>query len=391
MLRLSFQRVSHDRNADRTLRTYRSEAKTVPNVLVAPISPTVQPEKDDLYADYPQGYYSNGAYTATPLPLSNSSQKYTNGGQQQEDQDPQKAYYASLCARFKELTKLLQSPPPRAASDSTDIYYLDWRKPRLWRGNILSIAPTMVLLAQLTQESVICGLEVLESLLTSANLRGKHGKNIGAWSWSLLGRCREVGHMSSEEVGVLRKLGKQAVWLLRKIRTGVVIDGATDEPNVDAGEEYEDEDEEGEGEEERAEDDADFLDAVDADDGCSPHIDPITTATVAHDGKSEAHPTATISDADLAKAKQRILESLGTDPAETDSPETNARNEAGIQSPTQTHTVTELEVDGEEGLKDGADEEAMLHATLDMLVTIIGEFYGQRDLLDGRLLWDEMQ
>ena len=197
--------------------------------------------------------------------------------------------------------------------------------------------------------------------------------------------------MSSEEVGVLRKLGKQAVWLLRKIRTGVVIDGATDEPNVDAGEEYEDEDEEGEGEEERAEDDADFLDAVDADDGCSPHIDPITTATVAHDGKSEAHPTATISDADLAKAKQRILESLGTDPAETDSPETNARNEAGIQSPTQTHTVTELEVDGEEGLKDGADEEAMLHATLDMLVTIIGEFYGQRDLLDGRLLWDEMQ
>ena len=33
----------------------------------------------------------------------------------------------------------------------------------------------------------------------------------------------------------------------------------------------------------------------------------------------------------------------------------------------------------------------MIHSTLDMLVTIIGEFYGQRDLLDGRLLWDEMQ
>ena len=201
--------------------------------------------------------------------------------------------------------------------------------------------------------------------------------------------------MSSEEVGVLRKLGKQAVWLLRKIRTGVVIDGATDEPNVDAGEEDEEEgdleeEDEGEGEKERVEEGADFLDAVDADNGYSPHIDPITTATLAYDGNSEAHPIATISDADLAKAKQRILNSLGTDQAETASPETNARNEAGVQSPAQTHTVTELEVDGEECLKDGADEKAMLHATLDMVVTIIGEFYGQRDLLDGRLLWDEM-
>ena len=31
-----------------------------------------------------------------------------------------------------------------------------------------------------------------------------------------------------------------------------------------------------------------------------------------------------------------------------------------------------------------------VHATLDMLVTIIGKFYGQKDLLDGRLLWDEI-
>lgn len=197
--------------------------------------------------------------------------------------------------------------------------------------------------------------------------------------------------MSSEEVGVLRKLGKQAVWLLRKIRTGVVIDGATDEPNMDLGEEDGTEDEEGGGEEEIMEDGADFLDAVDADDGYSPHIDPITTATLAHDGGSEALPTATISDADLVKAKQRILNSLSTRQAETGSSETNAGNEDGIQNPTQTHIDTGLEEDGEEGLKEGVDGKAMLHATLDMLVTIIGEFYGQRDLLGGRLLWDEMQ
>ena len=348
---------------------------------------------NDLYADYPQGYYSDGAYTATPVPLSYPRQADTNGGQQ-EDLDPQEAYYASLCARFKELSSSLQSPPPRAAPDNTDIYYLDWRKTQLWRKNILSAAPKMVLLAQHTQESVICGLEVLESLLTSANLRGKHAKNIGAWSWSLLGRCREVGQMSSEEVGVLRKLGKQAVWLLRKIRTGEVITEAADEPNADAGEADEEEgylDEEGERDEERMEDGAGLLDAVDADDVYPPRIDPITTTTSTLEDNSSAHPIVTTSDADLAKAKQHVLDSLALDKPQTNSSDTNDRNEDSLKTPTKTPTVTELEVNGPEGSKERADETATLHATLDMLVTIIGEFYGQKDLLDGRLLWDEMQ
>lgn len=387
MLRLFFQRVSHSREADCVLCAFRSEAKAVPNLLVAPISPTVQSKKNDLYADYPQGYYSNGAYTATPLPQSNPTQAYMNGGQQ-EDQDPQEAYYASLCARFTELTEFLQSPPPRATPNNNDVHYLDRTIPRQWRGFILNTAPTMVLLARLGYESVICGLEVLESLLTSANLSGKKGKNIGAWTWGLLGRCREVGQMGSEEVGVLRKLGKQAVWLLRRISAGEVTDGAVDEPDVDAGDE---EEEEGEGGEEKVENGADFLVVEDAEDGYSPYIDPIASIASGHDGNNEAHPTATNSDADLATAKQHILKSFDINQAQTDPAETNGAHEDGMQRPATTYPVTELEVDDEGGLKESADAKAMTHATLDMLVTIIGEFYGQRDLLDGRLLWDEMQ
>lgn len=351
------------------------------------MSPTVESNKNDLYPDYPQGYYSNGAYTATPLPVSKSSQAYTNGGQQ-EDQDPQEAYYASLGVRFTGITEMLQSLPPRAAQDNTDVYYLDWTKPRFWRGKILNSTPSMVLLAQLTQESVICGLAVLEPLLTLARLRVKEGKIIGAWAWGLLGRCREVGQMGSEEVGVLRNLGKKALWLLRRISAGEVIGGVVDEPDVDTGEEDEDEGE-GEGEEEGVGNGADPLDTEDADDGYSPDIDPIATAALDHSGNSEDHPIATMSDSDLAKAKQRILNSLGTDQAQVDFTETNACHEDGIQNPGPTYPVPELEVDGEGVLKEMADEKAMIYATLDMLVTIIGEFYGQRDLLDGRLLWDE--
>ena len=255
---------------------------------------------------------------------------------------------------------------------------------------MLNLTPTMALLAQLTQESVICGLAVLEPLLTLAKLRGKEGKRIGAWAWGLLGRCREVGQMGSEEVGVLRNTGKKAVWLLRRISAGELIGGVVDEPDVDTGDEDEEE-AAGEGEEEQDGDGADILDPEDADDGYSPDIEPIATAALDHGGNSDDHPMATTSDNDLEKAKQRILNSLGTDEAQVDPSETNACNEDGIHSIGSTYPVPELEVDGEAVLKGRADEKAMIHAALDTLVTIIGEFYGQRDLLDGRLLWDEIQ
>ena len=367
MLRPYFQRISHQ--ADRILHS-RSEAKTVPNLLVAPSSPTTQSEKEDLYADYPQGYYSNGAYTATPLPQPNYNQAYSKGGQQ-EDQDPQDAYYSSLRARFTDLTEVLQSPPPRAAPDSTNVHYLDLRRRRLWREKLLNTTPSMVLLAQLTQESVVRGLEVLESLLTFASLRGKKGRNIGAWTWGLLGRCREVGQMGSEEVGVLRDLGKRAVWLLRRISAGEVIGGAADEPGIEMDEDDEEEEEE---EGNMVEDRAESVDDV-ADNGYSPQIDPITTAVSRKESNNEAHETlVTTADADLEKAKRQILDSLDLNQAQIASTGPHTSNDTDAASPQEI-----------------ADEKARIHATLDMLVTIIGEFYGQRDLLDGRLLWDEMQ
>ena len=392
MLKLVFQRMSFNRKADRPLFLSRSEAKTVPNLLVAPTSPTVQPKKNDLYSDYPQGYYSNGAYTATPFPHSKATQTSTNGGQQ-EDQDPQDAYYASLCARFTVLTKTLQSTPPHASPNNTDVYYFDWTTRRIWRGKILNTAPTMTVLVRLTQESVIWGLEVLESLLTLANIRGKRGKYIEAWTWGLLGKCREVGQMGSEEVGVVRNLGKRAVWLIRRIRAGDVTGGTIDELDANMEEEEGEEEEDGDGEleEEFRQDGADPTDLDDADDGHSSYIDPITTAELSNNDNSDANPKTTFSDADLEKAKQHILNSLGTNQAQTDSAETNASNDDSTKSAVPEHADTGLKVEVEVVLEERNVDKAELLATLDILVTIIGEFYGQRDLLDGRLLWDEMQ
>ena len=196
--------------------------------------------------------------------------------------------------------------------------------------------------------------------------------------------------MGSEEVGVLRNLGKQAVWLLRRISAGEVIDGAVDEPEAEMGAENE-EDSEGDDEREGLQNDEDIPDAVDAKNDRSLSIDLITTAVLGQDRQKDIDAAAAMSDHDLSKAKQRVLDSLGNSQAQMSSSKTNPNDEDGAPNPMPTQPVTEMELDGEGNLARRADEKVTMHATLNMLVTIVGELYGQRDLLSGRLVWDEMQ
>ena len=254
----------------------------------------------------------------------------------------------------------------------------------------------MALLAQLTQESVVNGLRVIGSLVTFSHLSGHRSKNIGAWAWGLLGRCREVGQMCSEEVGVLRKLGKQAVWLLRRISAGEIIgwdedamDAGVGEDDVEDGEVEEGDGEDGDdGGEECVEDDAESSDAMDADNAYSSSYGPILQNPSRQNDTSKIHPpTIAGSDTDIAKAKQRILDSLVTNHPPDTNP-SNSEDDARKPLP-NTHPVSETKPNGRESASPDEKKKTLL-ATLDMLVTVIGEFYGQRDLLGGRLMWEEM-
>ncbi|KAL2054611.1 hypothetical protein ABVK25_004914 [Lepraria finkii] len=157
------------------LRMVRSEAKTVPNLLVAPSSPAFHSQRENLYEDYPQGYYADGAYTALPIPSSNGAHPKHD---QEDDIDPQEAYYTSLCARFEELSSILQNPP--FPPDANLIGQpLSWWNSSHWRNRILKTTPQMSKLAEFPQDMVIRGLEVLETVLNSGNLRSGKGRNVG--------------------------------------------------------------------------------------------------------------------------------------------------------------------------------------------------------------------
>lgn len=403
----------------------------MPNLLVAPVSPTSEPSKDSLYEDYPHGYYADGAYTAIPAPHPPNFKGGHQELEEDEDLDPQDAYYASLLSRFSALSTTLQSPNPTPpAPDSTPKPHLRSNSSvKYWRKALLQTTPTMHQLSQMWQEAVIRGLEILEDLITSGNLKGAKGRNLGAWAWGLLGRCREVGCMGSEEVGVLRRVGKRAVYVLRRIAAGGFVvgdeiggdggDGGDDVANEHhhhANEETEESEkvlpgaQEGEADEnEAATLELDLEEGEETNDAILPiqpsHImDEDTKDTTEADLLSAAtshvsntidpsHPAQSLNpesqmseESALAAARARALSSLQNtdeieDPGEAidliggENPQLAADPDIkGASAPNTTPNG-------------GMDT---VHATLDMIVTIVGEYYGQRDLLDGRLLWDEL-
>lgn len=139
--------------------------------------------------------------------------------------------------------------------------------------------------------------------------------------------------MVSEDIGILRDLGKRAVWVLRGLRAGL------DQLDHGLGRTTDGEETEDDGPEE-------------------------TDATAA----PEAHRNdrADI----LAAAKARMLSSLS----------------AGFPN-----SGTGLEnVKLQDEAADNREQTTRLLVTLDMIITIVGEFYGQRDLLGGRIVWGEL-
>lgn len=213
---------------------------------------------------------------------------------------------------------------------------------------------------------------MLETLLTRDHLRGQTGKSLGAWAWGLLGRCREVGEMGSEEVGVLRLVGKQAVWLLRRMKGGGAWCG---EETGGLGEVDDDGHEDGGlGEEAGIEDPPAVMEE-----------DRIVALEGGLDAGIEEDASNT-----LARARHRLLSTLhpSSTPPSSPPPPTVCTD---ITKETTLEAVTMSRTEDEAGKAEtGEGQMQSVQATLDMLVTIIGSCYGQRDLLEGRLLWDEL-
>jgi hypothetical protein len=481
-------------NALAYLRSVREEANTIPTVLSAPRTTTTTDEDENndepdrsIYTDGigdSRGYYSDGAYTASaslPVNISTTTTPPT----------PQEAYTTSLLARFRAIRKRLYTTPPRCAvealSPDQGTYYntnaqggrsgAAKREYQTWQWRLRNTAPQSAQLASMPKETVLRLLRMLSRngmiLGPGEGEGGMEGrrmqKRLGQWVWGLLARLPDSGELGSEEVGVVRELGKRAVWLgmesrgldLEALReeTGEGDSEAVEAEVVDV--EVEDEHEDSVGKEKvdreidyteaRGDDDFDWDDEADGipptfdvqvtgvppsaieasrsqlqtdevrdepsaqyndaatseantkkrriaqdpnkegrrctvtevtpppDGGRAFEIRDAETGQLIHPGMDRAEPGE--EEEDLSAARERLLSRLNAD-----------KEDEGDDEGEVPEDAKDAGLDGTEAVVEDPEVSAEERATgfrvmLDMIITVAGEMYGQRDLLEFREVW----
>jgi Survival motor neuron (SMN) interacting protein 1 (SIP1) len=351
---------------------HRSEAKSVPHILVGH-NQAAKAEEGNSYSeeeDAEGGYYEDGAFIAAPEATSKLAASASTAP------DAQEAYYFSLATRFRELRTLLYETPPLSAiealtSDQPISLPPDSaRAQQRWRFLLQHQQPQMAQLACMDMETVLEVVKLLKGLL-AGTVRSRSQKKIerlGAWIWGVLGRCSDAGQLGSEEISELRELGKRAVGLLVGIRdrSGRVYG-------------YQEEEEEKEGEEEEGEEEEEVSDR---DDMNIPEADGQETVggTTEHDTSAMVESARMLSEAtELELAKAALQEQLSfEDETQLNGDRVDSNGDAGNRGEEES---------GDERPNMSVDEQVCV--TLDMVITIIGEVYGQRDLLEFRDMWDD--
>ncbi|KAJ9407231.1 hypothetical protein DTO045G8_5080 [Paecilomyces variotii] len=383
------------------LRMVRSEANSLPTLFVAAKASektTVEatththPENEaqDVGSEPPEGLYTDGVYIAPAVNTTEGTSLRHATGAGETEPDAQSSYYNLLRHRFVLLRSTLRCQPPASAIAALDDQH-PISLPRSskaarseWRHLLLSVDPQMVQLACMDMDSVLGVLEIMGRLM-SENVKSGDAlrvRRIGAWAWGLLGKCREVGQLGSEEVGEIRELGKRAATILARMRKAKEVKIARRGAHTETGNEESD----GEENEEEPE-------VQESEPGNATAEEPSETADATGGdpmdiSQQEAEPTEEGTPEYLEAVKARLQARLQDD----------LELKPELQRPGAT--ITAVEEEGEQKEDEEApskmseetlhtDAEKQTLAMLDMIITIVGEFYGQRDLLEKRHAWEE--
>jgi hypothetical protein len=384
---------------------YRHEATGIPNLLVAPKTPPHSDGREiyeDGVGDY-RGRYEDGAFYAQ---ASSDEEEDEESGK-----DPQLMYFDSILTRYEALRTQLQQTPPQDAvrrldeDHPTHVGRLNTQVARWWKWKLRTVDPVPGQIASMDKTTV---LRLLGLMMGGTIL--KRGSDVemvvSRWAWSLLARLPERGELTSEEIGVVRELGKKAVLVSMGLKEEKSWEAGMQE--VEAGFDSDVEEEEVAdivNDEEIQLDYEDDLDIEDDAEQTAHPIEPPIQPTVRNQNDSTGGQPGSIAKGtkgatigpqlphangdtnveveggapkldsiqdipeDLAAAKARMLKALSN---------SNEENDAVVAS--------------EEASRDARTESRRLNtrATMDMIITVAGEVYGQRDLLEFRGAWGEI-
>lgn len=348
-----------------------------------------------------RGYYADGAYVGNVTPIDES---------ESTSEEAQAAYFENLLQRFRKLHDQLSTTPPQIVIDGLSSNHPSHMSNsredmRSWRWRLFNTDPQPAQLAIMDKSTVFKLLRLI--LTNNGALGGKTliSSRLSRWIWGLLAKVPVSGELMSEEVGLIREIGKRAVWLgvemrgvdIRELYKEDAMGNDDDEVVVD----YElDDGKDAEPETiadgtriigpvlPNADDTIMNVDIVgeDSDDvelGVPPPVvfscraDAIlaqqtTNGTTKAIEELEEGGSNEVEETDrVAAMKQRLLASL----------EEDREPSASAEEVDATAQEAQNEVDHRSALENAK-------ITVDMIITIAGEIYGQRDLLEFRSQWD---
>ncbi|KAJ5094534.1 hypothetical protein N7456_010395 [Penicillium angulare] len=331
------------------LRMVRSEASALPSLFSAKTSKEDHDSKCSATTtiaqtkppSFPPGFFDKEEAYVAPV----EHNETTVATSQELYPEAQSAYYNLLRHRFKLLRSTLKCSPPAAVIAALDHAHPISLPRRVeaarkeWRRLVMTVDPQMAQLACMDMDSVFGVLQIMARMMSDVLRSGDAEKirRIGAWAWGLLGKCREIGELSTAEVGDIRDLGKRAAKILQKIREADDTMQMEDEELPDSET----------GEEELAQEE------VPAE---TDEPEDQTTQTELENGN----------DADMADVVDEAAELEAA--------------KARLQAKMQDSGDSEVDADDDSVSK-------QTRAMLDMVIMVVGEFYGQRDLLDSREVW----
>jgi hypothetical protein len=278
----------------------------------------------------------------------------------------QDAFYNYLETRFDTLRHKLRASPSVQAVQTLDdqhpisLPFGNKFADKEWKYHLLNTTPLPAQLASLDSPSILRLLKLVEGQLENCR-KSNIPNNLGLWAWSLLAKLDDVGLLQTREVSVVRDLAKMAIWV--RMMHHKAKHGRSNDPDNEHIDNYPNEN--------AAQHDGNFVDASQAD------------AT-----EAGAPEVVSVEAAVEAQIKQEIT------------PSQHAQGDAAMDLDSEDQLLDAIaakkrelqtEAEAEAKSKDQKQEEfpdTNTCVTIDMLVTVASEFYGQKDLLVGRLPWD---
>ncbi|KAJ5582342.1 hypothetical protein N7535_000962 [Penicillium sp. DV-2018c] len=349
------------------LRMVRSEANSLPGLFHGPVqavhlpenisSTPLEPEpREPSDSTPPEFFFVDEAYVAPKYDL-NTDKAGPSSAKSTIYPDTQTSYYNLLRHRFLLLRSTLRCSPPAEAINALDDDH-PISLPRnavsahkAWRRLLIAVDPQMVQLACMDMASVLEVLEILARMVSDVvrSEDTQRVRRIGAWAWGLLGKCWEVGQLSTQEVGIIRNLGKRAATILQKVQELENRLSEDDDWSV-------------------TEEEKTHISAQAQQESTSrDEMEAMQEAPEAMEAHCSSMSGTSLEQSELEAAKARLQAQL-----------------RGDDNTVETLANSDHDGDHEEDYEELTKQ---THVLLDMIITVVGEFFGQRDLLEKREVW----